>query len=160
MDPELARTTQAMASALAPVFLISGVGVLLSAMIARYGRVVDRTRTLLRDGERLYHRDKSSDHLNKELRALYRRARQLRAAILLTTGSIASVIVTVFVIFASLLFHLLIPFAAESFFLLGLLLLIGAMLLFMNDFAISLRSIKHDMQVRGDAAVFAQDAEP
>lgn len=154
MEQQFLQTSQAMTTALAPVFLISGVGVLLSAMISRYGRVVDRTRTLLRDGEHLYHRAKSTGHVNKELRALYRRAKQLRAAIMLTTASISSVVVTVFVMFASILAHSSVPFVAEFFFLLGLLLLILAMLLFMNDFALSLRSIKHDMHARGDDEVF------
>ena len=154
METDFLRTTQAMSTALAPVFLISGVGVLLNAMMGRYGRIVDRSRALLRDGEHLYKRNKSADYVNKELRILYSRARKLRTAILLTTASISSVVVTVFILFTSILSHISIPFAAESFFLLGLAFLIIGMFLFMNDFARSLGSIKRDLHARGDESVF------
>lgn len=39
-----------MSASIAPVFLITGIAGILSIMSLRYGRVIDRIRTLLRDG--------------------------------------------------------------------------------------------------------------
>ena len=42
---------KALTSALAPVFLISGVGALLGSMTVRFGRVIDRSREVMKDAK-------------------------------------------------------------------------------------------------------------
>ncbi len=143
---ELARL---MTSSIAPVFLITGIGGILSTMAMRYGRVIDRIRTLLRDGPKLYRKEQlGTEHLNRELRSLYKRARLLRFSIILGALSIFSVSMTIFVLFFSLAYGWEALYIPQFFFFLSLVLLMIGLALFIQDFAMSLACIEHDMDVR------------
>ncbi len=83
MATDSSELAKLMSASIAPVFLITGIGGILSTMALRYGRVIDRIRTLLRDGPKLYRKEIGTDHLNRELRSLYKRARLLRMSIIL-----------------------------------------------------------------------------
>ncbi len=143
-------TATIMQLAIAPVFLISAVAVLLTLMAQRYGRVIDRTRTLLREGEKLYGRFRSADHLNREIRSLYQRARLLRTTIILASLSIFFVVMAIFLLFLDLMFHHGIQRGPEISFLCALVVLLISTILFIEDFAISLHSIKHDINTRAE----------
>ncbi|WP_141735410.1 DUF2721 domain-containing protein [Oligoflexus tunisiensis] len=142
---ELARL---MSASIAPVFLITGIGGILSTMTLRYGRVIDRIRALLRDGPKLYRKEIGTDHLNRELRSLYKRARMLRLAIILGVVSIFSISITVFVLFFSLSYGVEALYIPQFFFIFALILLMIGLALFIQDFAMSLACIEHDMDVR------------
>ncbi len=148
-----------MSSSIAPVFLITGIAGLLSIMSLRYGRVVDRIRTLLRDGPKLYQKELGTDHLNRELRTLYQRARLLRITIIIEVVSIFCVSATIFGIFFSLIFDIDVFYAPQVFFILSLVSLMLGLGLFIRDFALSLRCIEDDMGVRSSMDVQQQQAE-
>jgi hypothetical protein len=137
-----------MSASIAPVFLITGIGGILSIMSLRYGRVIDRIRTLLRDGPKLYRKEIGVDHLNRELRSLYKRARLLRMSIIMGVVSIFSISITIFVLFFSLTYGLEALYIPQFFFIFGLILLMIGLALFIQDFAMSLACIEHDMDVR------------
>jgi hypothetical protein len=137
-----------MSASIAPVFLITGIGGILSIMVLRYGRVIDRIRTLLRDGPKLYRKEIGTDHLNRELRSLYKRARLLRLSIIFGVASIFSISITIFVLFFSMSYGFGSLYIPQFFFILGLLLLMLGLALFIQDFAMSLACIEHDMDVR------------
>lgn len=137
-----------MSASIAPVFLITGIGGILSIMAMRYGRVIDRIRTLLRDGPKLYRKEIGVDHLNRELRSLYKRARLLRTSIILGVVSIFSISITIFVLFFSLAYGMEALYVPQFFFMLALILLMLGLALFIQDFAMSLACIEHDMDVR------------
>lgn len=137
-----------MSASIAPVFLITGIGGILSIMVLRYGRVIDRIRTLLRDGPKLYRKEIGTDHLNRELRSLYKRARLLRLSIIFGVVSIFSISITIFVLFFSMSYGFGALYIPQFFFMLGLLLLMLGLALFIQDFAMSLACIEHDMDVR------------
>jgi hypothetical protein len=137
-----------MSASIAPVFLITGVGGILSTMILRYGRVIDRIRTLLRDGPKLYRKEIGADHLNRELRSLYKRARLLRMSIILGVASIFAVSITIAALFFSLTYGFEALYIPQFFFVLSLGLLMVGLALFIQDFAMSLACIEHDMDVR------------
>lgn len=139
-----------MSASIAPVFLITGISGILATMSLRYGRVIDRIRTLLRDGPKLYRKELGSDHLNRELKSLYKRARLLRLAIILGGLSIFSVSITIFVLFFSLTYGTEVLFIPQTFFIIALLMLMVGLALFIQDFAMSLACIEHDMDVRSD----------
>ena len=84
--------------AVAPVFLLSGVGVTLTVLTNRLSRIVDRARVL---EERLAAAGKSAkDSLHADLHTLARRARFINWAITLTTSCgllVCLVIVALFV---------------------------------------------------------------
>lgn len=147
---ELARL---MSSAIAPVFLITGIGSILSIMALRYGRVIDRIRLLLRDGPKLYHKEIGHEHLASELRSLYRRARTLRMAIILAVISIVSIFVTIACLFFSMTFDYNMLYVPQFFFILALMLLMAGLAMFIQDFAMSLYRIELDMELRSSVEI-------
>jgi len=70
--------------AVAPVFLLSGVGVMLTVLTNRLGRIVDRARQL--EGRLPAAGQPDDADLNARLRMLSRRARHINWAITLTTS--------------------------------------------------------------------------
>jgi hypothetical protein len=78
--------------AVAPVFLLSGVGVTLGLFANRLARIVDRARLL---ESQLTH-DHSNEELRQGLRVLARRARYINTAI--TLGTISGVLVALTVV--------------------------------------------------------------
>jgi Protein of unknown function (DUF2721) len=91
-SPQLGELIPVLQVAIAPVILISGVGLLLLSLTNRFGRAVDLSRELMREGRRAGEEDRA--HLAQEVQILYRRARLIQIAIILAAMS---------VLFASLL---------------------------------------------------------
>ena len=85
--------------AVAPVFLLSGVGVTLGLIANRLARIVDRARLL---ESQLTH-DHGNQELRQGLRVLARRARYINTAITLGTISGVLVALTVVLLFTSAL---------------------------------------------------------
>lgn len=142
------QTAQMLSIAVAPVFLISGIGALLNIMSLRYGRVIDRTRLLLRGGDKIHQKEMSGEHLKYEIKVLYKRARWLRYTVLCAAAAIFCVSMTIFLAFAENMFNLPMPHYATGFFLIALVFLLTSLVLFMNDFHQSLILIKHDLHAR------------
>lgn len=139
-----------MSASIAPVFLITGISGIIATMALRYGRVIDRIRSLLRDGHKLYQQDTGKQHVDLELRSSYRRARLLRLGIILCVVSIFSISLTIVDLFFSLLFGFDHYYVPQFLFVLALVLLMAALLIFIKDFAVSLAAIERDMEVRSD----------
>src|SRR5262245_50940947 len=113
--------------ALAPVFLLSGIGIIITALTNRLARVVDRARRLEEAA------GGSPDARNAQLRVMARRARLMNRAITLSTISallVALVVVTLF-LGAFLDFNASLPIAAM--FILAMLALIAALLFFLRE---------------------------
>jgi len=86
--------------ALGPVFLISGVGITLSMLTQRLARIVDRARTL-EDRRELTTDQGRLKVIDKDLRAILRRARYINSAIALCTTSALLTALVVTLLFAS-----------------------------------------------------------
>jgi hypothetical protein len=153
-----AEIAKIMSASIAPVFLITGIAGILSIMSLRYGRVVDRIRTLLREGPKLYQKELGNDHLHRELRTLYRRARILRIAIITETASIFAISLTIFAMFFSLSFNIDVMFGPQFLFIASLVLLMVGLGLFIQDYALSLDCIENDMDVRSDMNVAVEQS--
>ncbi|WP_290116156.1 DUF2721 domain-containing protein [Turicimonas muris] len=76
-----------LSNALTPITLISGVGLLLLAMSARYNHTTDRVRQLLKERKKILPR-KDSD-LERAINLIYERSHLLKNAILAVTISAA-----------------------------------------------------------------------
>ena len=88
-------------SALAPVFLLSGVGVTLGVMTNRLTRAVDRARVL----EELLTRHPSDvRQIHEDLRVLAQRARYINAAIIMCGISAVLIALVVITLFANAFF--------------------------------------------------------
>ncbi len=156
--PQSAEIAKIMSSSIAPVFLITGIAGILSIMSLRYGRVIDRIRTLLREGPKLYQKELGNDHLHRELRTLYRRARILRIAIITEVASIFAISLTIFAMFFSLSFDVDVMFGPQFLFIASLIFLMIGLGLFIQDYALSLNCIENDMGVRSDMNLSVEQA--
>jgi hypothetical protein len=146
MNKAILDTTHAMQTAIAPVFLIMGAGTLLGSMAIRYGRVLDRARKVLADREVTPAQSPRVARLDAELALLYRRARLLRSTIILDAASIFCVVLTVLLLFGMILTDLAASYVPMGTFGASLIFLIVSVMLFIRDFAISLRALKTEIQ--------------
>ena len=148
-----------LSQALAPVFMITGAASLISIMSQRFGRVIDRIRFLLRNGSNLYRHEKTFDHVTIEIKALYRRAKVLRRAIITCVLSVFFVSLTVCSIFFDIAFRMsfITPLMPQIAFISALVGLMVSMAMFLQDFLISLQTIKADIKARSDVELYQDE---
>lgn len=130
-----------LAASIAPVIVISGVGLLLLSMTNRYSRVIDRARRLI-DAVEAEDAPERRNLVVQELQILYRRARILRLAIILGSVSILFVGVTVFSLFAAQILKIRADYISVPSFGLCLIALIGSLYFFIRDVGISLTALE------------------
>jgi hypothetical protein len=95
--PELTHLAQIIQLAVAPVFLLAGIGAFLNVTVSRLSRIVDRTRDL--EPRLLASRGREHDRLVGEMRLLDRRMAHVSRAIFLSVLSallISAVVVLLF----------------------------------------------------------------
>lgn len=93
-----AEVAQVIQSALAPVFLLTGIGSFLNVCVGRLARIVDRARSL--EPLVLASRGQEHDTLIAELRLCDRRSRVVNAAISVSVGAAVLVCIVVSLLFA------------------------------------------------------------
>ena len=137
-DSGLPGIAHAIQLAVAPVFLVSGVGALLAVLTHRLSRIIDRARLL----EAALASPIADEHMHTELAALSRRARLINRAIGLATTCallICSVITLLFVgAFAGVDVSTLVGLV----FIVAMLALIGGLLSFLREVQIAIRSFR------------------
>lgn len=141
---ELNELTRILQTAISPVALISGVGLLVLAMTNRFSHMTDRARALSKqlkgasEGE--------TKHLTAQVRILYRRLRLMMLSIGFALGSIFFIgllVITLFINFISHSGSLSIVFALFG---LSLTSLIVSLVLFLTDIALSMSAIKEELK--------------
>lgn len=141
MGIPVGQLVQILPASIAPVIVISGVGLLLLSMTNRYGRAIDRARDLVKDLEASL--DEPRRRLvTEQIRIIYRRARSLRTAIILSSLSILCVAVTVLALFAGLVAGVTADYVAVPCFGLSLILLLGSLYFFIRDVMYSLTALE------------------
>lgn len=125
--------------AVGPVILISGVGLILLSMTNRFGRVIDRSRILTEDLRRAPRSARAK--VLAQVRILARRARIVRAGIALAALSVLFAAILVISLFLGALLQLGMVTLIVVLFILCMLSLIAALLLFMSDVSLSLRAL-------------------
>jgi hypothetical protein len=93
-----AEVAQVIQSAVAPVFLLAGIGAFLNVCVQRLARIVDRSRSL--EPRLLGSRGKEHDQIITELYVLDRRIRVVNAAVLLSVGAAVLICLVVVLLFA------------------------------------------------------------
>lgn len=124
---------------IAPVTVISGVGLLLLSMTNRYGRVVDRTRSLI--GEIKHANKDDSQRFIQQMQILFQRAKLLRTVIVACTSCIIAVVISIFCIFVTQVFGIHFEGIAIGSFLVGLLALMVSLILFLQDLSVSMKAL-------------------
>jgi len=127
-------------SAIGPVILFSGVGLLLLSMTNRYGRVIDRARILSRElrGDPGVHRASAV----AQLQVLMQRVRIIRTAIALGTVSVLLAAVLIIVLFVSTLLHFEHALPIAFLFIGCMISVIGSLLYFLADINVSLHALQ------------------
>jgi hypothetical protein len=124
--------------AIGPVILISGVGLILLSMTNRFGRIIDRSRILTEDLRRAPRAARSK--IMAQLRILASRARTLRSAIALASVSVLLASILIITLFLGALLQLAMAGIIVGLFVLCMLCLILALLLFISDVRLSLKA--------------------
>ncbi len=91
---------QILTGSIAPVIVISGVGLVLLSISNRYGRALDRARALLKQIEQGDAANASAIRLDEQLHRTYRRAKLLRSSMMYGSASIFFVSLTILALFA------------------------------------------------------------
>ena len=140
MVEPIAEIAEVVRTAVAPVFLLSGVGVTLTLLTNRLARVVDRARTLERsEGDTL---ETDMQELQNRLETLAQRARLLGRSITLCTlcALLVSTVVVALFVGAFVNFHLSLVVAVL--FVLAMFCFIGGLLLFLREVFVATRSLR------------------
>jgi len=147
-----ASVVQILTASIAPVIVISGVGLLLLSITNRYGRVIDRARLLARDLAESDPESARRRHLSDQLRFTNRRAHMLRSSMLYASTSVFFVSLTVLSLFAEQLLQLHKDLIALPFFALCLISLVVSMYYSIHDITVSLAALNLEVreQLRGD----------
>ena len=137
---DVARIVHSIQLSVAPVFLLSGIGVLLGVLTNRLARIVDRARPL----EELHGAADAATaaELRHRLRWLAQRARLMNTAITLSTISALLVAIVVALLFFSAFvqFNLATPVAALFIGAMGA--LVGALVAFLLEIRIATRTLR------------------
>jgi len=125
---------------LAPVFLLSGIGVLLGVLTNRLARIVDRARPL---EERLRHVDSdAADALHTQLRIFARRARLMNASITLGVVSALLIATVVALLFSSAFIRLNLAVAVSALFIAAMFSLVLALGAFLAEIRIATATLR------------------
>jgi Na+/melibiose symporter-like transporter len=135
-------------TAIGPVILISGIGLLLLTMTNRLGRVIDRARVLAA-------RFQDADGTNRmkidaQLRILWKRAGLLRMAITLAALSALSAAILIILLFFSALWQIDSAWLVGIVFIACMACLIGSLAVFIHDLNQSLAALKLELDGVGE----------
>ncbi|RLC55251.1 MAG: DUF2721 domain-containing protein [Candidatus Cloacimonadota bacterium] len=134
---------QVMQSAISPIVLISGVGLLLLSFTNRLGRVIDRARFLVKEVEN----GNQNEIIPIQIGILYKRGRILRTAITSIVITILVASLLILLIFLGYITNWNMKLFFISFFIIAIISLIIAVMLFLTDVTLALKALK--LQVKG-----------
>ena len=129
--------------AIGPVILISGVGLLLLTLTNRFGRAVDRSRTLGREVNQVP--DEERPLLRSQVEILYRRAQVIRLSIIMAAMSLLLAAVLIIVLFVAAVSRLEAGLIIILLFICCLLSLIVSLVAFIRDIQLSLHALKLEL---------------
>lgn len=139
ISTSLSTVADTIQTAIAPVFLLAGIGAMLNVMVGRLARVVDRARTI----EQLHPRSTGPEHDRHvwELRLIDRRVSVINWAIFLCVSSALAICLVVALMFVSRLIDFHIGGAVAVAFIVSMLLLMGGLILFLVEVRLSRAAI-------------------
>ena len=140
MTEPIAEIADVVRTAVAPVFLLSGVGVTLTMLTGRLARVVDRARALERSEMDTLEPD--MQELQHRVETLAQRARLLGRAITLCTFSALFVSVVVVALFMGAFVNFHLSLVVSVLFILSMLCFISGLLLFLREVFVATRTLR------------------
>jgi hypothetical protein len=141
MEPASSITTvsHVIQLAVAPVFLLSGVGAILAVLINRLGRIIDRYRVLENGNTNAVVGEKTVSQL--EMAILARRARLIHWAISLCTVGALFICIVIATLFIGSMLHVGVSQAIALMFIGAMLALIAGLLSFLREITLATGSI-------------------
>jgi len=124
---------------LAPVIMISGIGLIILSLTNRFGRIVDRTRQL--SVEYRSSADTDQERILQELKILALRAKVIRASNILAVFSVLLVSFIIIGLFGSALYHFNVSYILIILFISSIISLILSLFLFIYDLDLSLKAL-------------------
>lgn len=126
--------------AVAPVFLLSGVGVTLTVLTNRLARIIDRARLL--EGRLVGRPDVPHDRERAELALLNRRARMVNLAITLGTTCALLIALMIIALFAGAFLEADLSRLIGGLFVVAMLAFVGALLGFLREIYLAMGTLK------------------
>jgi hypothetical protein len=140
---QLSELIPVLQTAIGPVILISGVGLLLLSLTNRFGRAVDRIRQLLREMRGTSGAARA--RLAGQVENLYQRARLIQRAIIFCTISVLFAALLIITLFFTAFFGLNMAVLISLLFICCLLSLIASLIAFTLDIRLSLVALRLEM---------------
>lgn len=140
MATEITPVAHVIQLAVAPVFLLSGVGIMLTVLTNRLARVVDRARTVEKAASQA--QPKELPALQNDLRVLVRRAHLMNRAITLCTICALLVSLVVVALFLSSFTTIKLSMPIASLFIIAMLSFIVALLIFLREVFLATGSLR------------------
>jgi hypothetical protein len=137
---DVARIAHSIQLSVAPVFLLSGIGVLLGVLTSRLARVVDRARPL--EEQHQIADPAAAAELRHRLRWLAKRARLMNAAITLSTISALLVAIVVALLFTSAFVQFTLAVPVAALFIGAMVSLVGALITFLIEVRIATLTLR------------------
>lgn len=137
-DSGVSSIAHAIQLAVAPVFLVSGVGALLAVLMQRFSRIIDRARLL----EAAMASPMANDQMVAELAALTKRAKLINRAISLATSCALLICSVITILFLSAFAHFDASKVVGVVFIVAMLMLIGGLFNFLREVQIAIRSLR------------------
>jgi len=137
---EVVEIAHAIDLAVAPVFLLSGIGVLLGVLTNRLARIVDRARKVEENARQAT--VPARDDAHGQLRVAARRARFINVSITLSTIAALLIALVVAVLFASTFVPLNLAGPIAVLFVLAMAALVGALLSFLLEVRIAIAALR------------------
>jgi len=131
-------------SCIAPVALVSGIGLLLLTLTNRLGRTIDRTRNLVTELDSNV--TKKRNQKETEIRILFRRSNLLKNSIGSIVISIMSSSLIIPVLFFMIFFNYQIKVLGYLFFVVSIVFILISNIYFFLDILISLKALKIEAQ--------------
>jgi len=141
--PSVAQLIPVLQTAIGPVILISGIGLLLLTMTNRLGRAIDRARILV--GSLQNTTEAKGEKTVAQLRILWRRARMIRLAIALASFSALTAAILIIVLFSTALWQIGSAGVIVALFMVCMVSLIGSLVIFIRDINQSLAALKLEL---------------
>ena len=145
--PLVTQLIPVLQTAIGPVILISGIGLLLLTMTNRLGRAIDRARILV--GNLPNTTETRRVKIAAQLQILWRRARLIRLAIALASVSALAAAILIIVLFLTALWQIETSWIIVILFIVCMLCLIGSLALFIHDINQSLAALKLELEAGG-----------
>ena len=140
---QLSQLIPVLQTAVGPVILISGVGLVLLSLTNRFGRAVDRTRQIVREMRGAP--EDMRKRLAGQVANLYERARLIQRAIIFSTISLLFAAVLIITLFLTALMKWESALAVSLLFICCLVSLIISLIAFIMDIRLSLQALKMEM---------------